>query len=147
MAVLYSDIRLVSGTYKYICFYIFSRLRRASACLMLGGCLDTGQSTAAPTARDIKARGQARSASPLGNRIKSHVALKGRNTPVIFRPFRPWSPRGYRNQGRRAPLRLRLPLTFIFRLLGLIATRGRRAPLCFALAPGFHIPRLWRSVY
>jgi hypothetical protein len=26
------------------------------------------------------------------------------------------------------------------------SNQGRRAPLHFALAPGFHIPRLWRSV-
>ena len=31
-------------------------------------------------------------------------------------------------------------------LFALAATQGRRAPLRFALAPGFHIPRLWRSV-
>gem|GEM_PF-1159804 len=77
----------------------------------------------APTARYIKARGKCeakRSASPLDNRIKCPVALKGRNTRDIS-AFQALYPRAYCNQGRRAPLR-------------------------FALAPGFHIPRLWRSV-
>jgi len=77
----------------------------------------------APTARYIKARGKCeakRSASPLDNRIKCPVALKGRNTHDIS-ALQALSPQAYRNQGRRALLR-------------------------FALAPGFHIPRLWRSV-
>jgi hypothetical protein len=39
---------------------------------------------------------------------------------MVFRPFRPYL-LAYRNQGRRAPLR-------------------------FALAPGFHIPRLRREI-
>ena len=61
------------------------------------------------------------STSPLGNRIEADVALKGRNTCDIS-AFQALSPRAYHNQGRRASLR-------------------------FALAPGYHIPRLWRSVF
>src|ERR1700741_918626 len=51
---------------------------------------------------------------------KGQAALKGRNTAEVFRPFRPWCRFRIVNQGRRAPLR-------------------------FALAPGFHTSRLWRS--
>ena len=58
-----------------------------------------------------------RSTSPLGNRIEASVALKGRNNISAFQAF---SSR-------------------------LIATRGD-APRVAALAPGFHISRLWRSV-
>jgi hypothetical protein len=66
----------------------------------------------------MKARGKCeakRSTSPLVNKLKSAVALKGRNT--------------------------------YFGLSGLISS-GLSLPGAtrFALAPGFHIPRLWRSI-
>src|SRR5678816_3806159 len=80
----------------------------------------------APTARDESAngaryesQGQARSASPLVRNNKAYAALKGRNSWCVFRPFRP---------------RSRVVLVY----------QGRRAPLRFALAPGFHISRRWR---
>jgi hypothetical protein len=75
-------------------------------------------STEAPTARDITARGKRkakRSASPLGERIKSRVALKGRNIRDGISAFQALTLSGYRNQGRRAS---RLPLAFIFRAVG-----------------------------
>jgi hypothetical protein len=54
-----------------------------------------------------------------GERKRSDPALKARNTRDIS-AFQALLDRAYRNQGRRA------------------------SP-CPALAPGFHIPRLWRS--
>jgi hypothetical protein len=79
--------------------------------------------SAAPTARNMKARGKReakRSASPLVRERTSDPALKARNSRDIS-AFQALFDRAYRNQ-------------------------GRRASLCPALAPGFHIPRVWRSV-
>jgi hypothetical protein len=56
-----------------------------------------------------------RSTSPLVNKLKSAVALKGRNNIPAFQAL---SPRFYRNQGRRASLRFALALAFIFRAFG-----------------------------
>jgi hypothetical protein len=61
-----------------------------------------------------------RSAFPPGERKRSDPALKARNTRDIS-AFQVLFDRAYRNQ-------------------------GRRTSLCSALAPGFHISRLWRSV-
>src|SRR6185295_19697234 len=47
---------------------------------------------------EYDSQGQARSASPLGNRIKSPVALKGRNTCDIS-AFQASSARAYRTRG------------------------------------------------
>jgi hypothetical protein len=71
----------------------------------------------------MKARGKReakQSASPLVREKRSDPALKARNTRDIS-AFQALFDRAYRNQGRRASL----------------------GP---ALAPGFHIPRLGRSV-
>ena len=64
-------------------------------------------------------QGQARSASPLviGNQLKR--ALKVRNTIAIITLFQSF--------------------TVVYAWI-----QGRRASLCSALAPGYHIPRLWR---
>ena len=71
----------------------------------------------------MKARGKReakRSASPLVKSPKPGEGLKGRNRRRLITPFQGWS-------------------------LVLLCYQGRRAPLRFALAPGFNIPRLWRS--
>ena len=67
----------------------------------------------------MRARGKPRSASPLVNDQKARQGLEGRNSSAVLCPF-------------RAGMKF---LTFY---------QGRRAPLRFALAPGFHILRLWR---
>src|SRR5829696_3518083 len=67
-----------------------------------------------------KSQGQARSASPLVTNQNSDPALKGRNTVRIS---------AFQAQ------------TFRF-----CTYQGRRAPLRFALAPGFYISRRWRSL-
>ena len=70
----------------------------------------------------MKARGKCeakRSASPLVTELKPCSPEKG-VIPVDISAFQALSPQAYRNQGRRAPLR-------------------------FALAPGFYISRRWRS--
>jgi hypothetical protein len=66
-----------------------------------------------------KARSDGERVAP-GERKRFDPALKARNTRDIS-AFQALFDRAYRNQ-------------------------GRRASLCPALAPGFHIPRLWRSV-
>jgi hypothetical protein len=66
-----------------------------------------------------QARSEAERVAP-GERKRSDPALKARNTRDIS-AFQALFDRAYRNQ-------------------------GRRASLCSALAPGFHMPRLWRSV-
>jgi hypothetical protein len=66
-----------------------------------------------------QARSEAERVAP-GERKRSDPALKARNTGNIS-AFQALFDRAYRNQ-------------------------GRRASLCSVLAPGFHIPRLWRSV-
>jgi hypothetical protein len=67
----------------------------------------------------MKARGKREARRPW-KAIKKFPALKARNTRDIS-AFQALFDRAYRNQ-------------------------GRRASLCSALAPGFHMPRLWRSV-
>jgi len=56
---------------------------------------------------------------------------------------------GYRNRLKRA-LKVRNSIAYLFRSFRASGSftfyQGRRAPLRFALAPGFHIPRRWRSV-
>jgi hydrogenase/urease accessory protein HupE len=73
---------------------------------------------------EYESQGQARSEAERvvapGKTKRSDPALKARNTRDIS-AFQASFDRAYRNQ-------------------------GRRASLCSALAPGFHIPRLWRSV-
>jgi hypothetical protein len=69
--------------------------------------------------RQGQARSEAERVAP-GERKRSDPALKARHTRDIS-AFQALFDRAYRNQ-------------------------GRRASLCSALAPGFHIPRLWRSV-
>src|SRR5215212_6828014 len=74
---------------------------------------------AAPTARNMKARGKRkaqRSASPLGYIIKALAALKGRNTNISAL------------QALSSPL----------------LQPGATRSAALALAPGFHIPRRWR---
>jgi hypothetical protein len=68
-----------------------------------------------------QARSEAERVAP-GERKRSDPALKARNTRDIFGPFRPY-------------------------LIVHIATRGDVPRLAPALAPGFHIPCLWRSVF
>jgi len=68
---------------------------------------------------EYESQGQARSASPLVTKSKFRPALKGRHT-VRISALQAWPFFGVPDQGRRAPLR-------------------------FELAPGFHIARLWRS--
>ena len=85
--------------------------------------LCTKSGNGAPKARNMKARGKReaeRSASPVVSDKQSGPALKARNTRDIS-AFQALSARAYHNQ-------------------------GRRASHCSALAPGFHISRLWRSV-
>src|SRR5678815_2134626 len=67
-----------------------------------------------------KSPGQARSASPWVTTSTRDQGLKGRNTQRIT-PFQGWN-------------------------ILIVYYQGRRAPLRFALAPGSHIPRRWRSV-
>ena len=69
---------------------------------------------------EYESQGQARSASPLVSDNQTIPALKGRNLAGVISAFQASNVCGPGNQGRRAPLR-------------------------FALAPGFHIPRRWRS--
>jgi len=88
----------------------------------------------APKARNMKARGQARSASPLGNKLKTPVALKGRNTRDIS-AFQALSTRGIATRGDALRFASRLPLAFIFRAFGALIPRPWRS-----------IPRPWRSV-
>jgi len=66
------------------------------------------------------ARGKREARSPLvtGNQLKG--ALKVRNIIAIITLFQSF--------------------TVVYAW-----TQGRRASLCSALAPGYHIPRLWRS--
>jgi hypothetical protein len=59
---------------------------------------------------------------------KFRVALKGRNTCDIS-AFQALTARAYRNQGRHASLRLRLPLALILRAFGAL-----RRLLCKAIA-------------
>ena len=79
---------------------------------------------AAPTARNMKARGKRaaeRSASPLDQIQLDDVALKGRNAKREY----------FALSGLGTSLWNRI--------------QGRRAALRYALAPGYHMPRPWRS--
>ena len=74
---------------------------------------------AAPKARNMIARGKREARRPWVTDKTKTRPEKAEITRRLFRPFRPRSPFLGSNQGRRAPLR-------------------------FALAPGYYIPRLWR---
>ena len=79
------------------------------------------QKSEAPTARYIKAQGKREARRPGFSTSTRDRGLKGRNTQGIT-PFQGWS-------------------------VLIVCYQGRRAPLRFALAPGSHIPRRWRSPF
>src|SRR6185503_11440024 len=74
----------------------------------------------APTARYIKAQGKREARRPGFTTSTRDRGLKGRNTQGIS-PFQGWN-------------------------VLIVCYQGRRAPLRFALAPGCHISRRWRSL-
>ena len=58
------------------------------------------------------------SASPLVNKSKTTVALKGRNYCDVFRPFRPCYAWGHVTRGDALRFAPHLPLAFLFRAFG-----------------------------
>jgi hypothetical protein len=92
---------------------------KARACISANGAIYESQGHVyAPRARNMKARGKREAR-------------------------RPWLPRACRARPEGPKYFLRItPFSGLDRFGCLY--QGRRAPLRFALAPGFHIPRLWR---
>src|SRR6476619_560664 len=80
--------------------------------------MDHGSANGAEYESQGQARSEAKRVAP-GDRInKKPLALKGRNTVVLFRPFRPRRFALFATRGDALRFASRLPLAFIFRAVG-----------------------------